>query len=84
MKYECRCHKGGRTAYKCLQFKHKLYAAKGHKRRSKRVSKTPEWYVNLKFTPGANNGYTAGREIDPYDRHYKGPEGKGRKAYDQL
>jgi hypothetical protein len=27
--------------------------------------------------PGANNGYTAGRQIDPYDRGYNGSTGQG-------
>jgi hypothetical protein len=34
-------------------------------RRSQRVSKKPLQYANEKFLPGTNNGYTAGRHIDP-------------------
>jgi hypothetical protein len=34
-------------------------------RRSKRVSKAPERMEDLTFIPGANNGYTRGRRIDP-------------------
>ena len=34
-------------------------------RRSTRVSKAPERMEDLTFIPGANNGYTRGRRIDP-------------------
>jgi hypothetical protein len=40
-------------------------------RRSTRTSKPPKRFENEKFIPGANNGYTAGRKIDTYDREYK-------------
>jgi len=34
-------------------------------RRSQRDSKKPLQYANEKFLPGANNGYTTSRRIDP-------------------
>lgn len=34
-------------------------------RRSSRISKAPERMKDLTFIPGANNGYTRGRRIDP-------------------
>jgi hypothetical protein len=37
-----------------------------------RVSKPPQYYSHLKWIPGSNNKYTAGRKCDQYDRAFNG------------
>ena len=39
-------------------------------RRSGRKSNPPKKFTDEKFIPGSNNGYTAGREIDTWDKNY--------------
>ena len=40
----------------------------------KRTRKKPVRYSDESFTAGSNNQYTAGREVDPYDREYDGTD----------
>lgn len=41
-------------------------------RKARRQSKVPQRFQDETFLPGSNNGYTAGRAIDSYDRDYDG------------
>lgn len=43
-------------------------------RRSTRTRAPPKRFEDEVFLPGSNNGYTAGREIDSYDKDYDGHE----------
>lgn len=43
----------------------------GTTRRSTRTRNPPKRFEEEVFLPGSNNGYTAGREIDSYDRDYE-------------